>query len=107
MLLRTGGILAMTFGEAATGVSDSMLYAQRAAAAKAAAPSAGSCGQDLDLALLIADASANGRADPAFDAHKVPIATWALAVWEGWLTTPMLEQLAATAITSLEKAKNV
>ena len=97
----------MTFGEAITGVSDSMLYTQRTSAAKAAAPPAGHCGQDLDLALMMADASANGRADPAFDAHKVPIATWALAVWEGWLPTAMIEQLANTAITTLGKAKNV
>ena len=73
--LPTGGIQAMVFGEGVTGVSDSMLYTQRTSAAKAAAPPAGSCGQDLDLALMIADASANGRADPAFDAHKVPFAT--------------------------------
>ena len=62
-----------------------MLYTQRTTAAKAAAPPSGSCGQDLDLALMMADASANGRADPAFDAHKLPIATWALAIWEAWL----------------------
>ena len=52
----------MTFGEAITGVSDTMLYSQRTAVAKAAAPQAGYCGQDLDLALIMADASASGRA---------------------------------------------
>ena len=70
----------MLFGVAASGVSDTMLHGQRAAAAKAAAPAAGTCGQNLDLALVMADASNNGRADPAFDAHKIPIATWALAI---------------------------
>jgi len=79
-LLRTGGIQAMVYGEGVSGVSDSMLYSQRTSAAKASAPPSGSCGQDLDLALMIADASASGRADPAFDAHKLPIATWALAI---------------------------
>ena len=97
-LLRIGGILAMTVGEATTGGSDTMLYTQRTSAAKAAAPPAGYCGQDLDLALMMADASASGRADPAFDAHKVPIATWALAVWEAWLPAQVLEQLTTSAI---------
>ena len=90
-LLRTGAVLAMTFGEAVTCISDTMLYSQRTAAAKAAAPPAGCCGQDLDLALMIADACASGRADPAFDAHKVPIAAWALAVWEAWLPALVLD----------------
>ena len=75
----------MLFGAAAGGVADHMLQAQRSAAAQAAAPAAGSCGQDLDLALIMADAANNGRADPAFEAHKAPIATWALAIWEAWL----------------------
>ena len=97
----------MTFGEAITGVSDSMLHTQRTSAAKAAAPPAGYCGQDLDLALTMADASANGRADPAFDAHKVPIATWALAVWEEWIPMAMLERITNDAINSLRKAKSV
>ena len=106
-LLRTGGILATTFGEAISGVSDSMLYGQRTAAARAAAPPARYCGQDLDLALTMADASANGRADPAFDAHKVPIATWALAIWESWLPRGILERMTKDAINTLRAAKNV
>jgi ribonuclease HI len=106
-VLRTGGILAMTFGEAISGVSDSILYGQRTAAARAAAPPAGYCGQDLDLALTMADASASGRADPAFDAHKVPIATWALAIWESWLHRGMLERITNDAINMLRAAKNV
>ena len=83
----------MLFGVAAGGVSVTMLNDQRTTAAKAAAPAAGTCGQNLDLAPIMADASNNGRADHAFDAHKIPIATWALAVWEAWLQTEVLEQL--------------
>ena len=84
-----------------------MLYEQRTSAAIAVAPPAGTCGQDLDLALMVADASASGRADPAFDAHKLPTATWALAIWETWLPTQMSEQLMATAISALSNAKRV
>ena len=57
------------------------------------------------LAVMMADALANGRADPAFDAHKVPIATWALALWEAWLPTNVLEQRMDAAITTLNNAK--
>ena len=97
----------MIFGEAVSGVSDSMLYTQRTYAAKAAAPPSGCCGQDLDLTLMMADASANGRADPAFDAHKAHIVTWAFAVWETWLPIPLLEQLMANAIPTLRNARRV
>ena len=97
----------MSFGAAAIGISDSLLHAQRTAAAKAAAPPAGSCGEDLDLALIIADASATGRADPAFDAHKILTATWALAVWEAWLPPEVLTQLFNAAIFALKAAKRV
>ena len=89
-LLRTGGIQAKMFGAAANGIADIMLHAQRTTAAKAAATSAGTCGQNLDLALIMADAANNGRGDPAFEAHKSPIATWALAVWETWLPEKVL-----------------
>ena len=49
-------------------------------AAAVAAPGAGTGGQNLDLALVIADGCGNGKADPAFDAHMVPLVEWAMAV---------------------------
>ena len=45
----------------------------------AAGESAG--GQELELALMIADASAKGRADPAFPGHTEVVQHWAMAVW--------------------------
>lgn len=42
----------------------------------------GSGGQDLDLALPIADGGPKGCIDPAFEAHRVVIGEWAAAVWE-------------------------
>ena len=68
------------------GVSDSVLHSQRVAAGAMAAPGEGAGGQNLDLALTLADGSATGRADPAYDAHMLPIGEWALAVWKN-LTT--------------------
>ena len=54
-LLRTGGISALTYGQAVAGVAPSILLQQRRAAARAAARALGLGGHDLDLALLLAD----------------------------------------------------
>ena len=86
----------MTYGQAVAGVPPSMLLQQRRAAASAVA-FAGMAGQSLDLALMIADESSRGRADPAFVAHRGPIGEWAQAVWESWLPQHALLQLAASA----------
>ena len=101
-LLRTGGIAAMTYGQAIMGVSPSMLLRQRRAAAAAAAPSTGACGQSLDLALVIADEA--GKADPAFAAHAGPIGEWSQAIWEQWMPLRALERLATSARGRLERA---
>ena len=45
------------------------------------------------MALILADGSAKGQADPAFDAHVLPIGEWANVVWENWLPTNSLERL--------------
>ncbi len=60
-LLRTGGNAAMTYGQAIMGVSNTLLRAQRRAAAAAAGPATGTAGQNLDLALLLADGANGGR----------------------------------------------
>ena len=75
----------MTWGGGVTGVSDTLLRQQRRAAAQAGATGVSTCGQNLDLALIMMDASEHGRADPAFDAHEMPIGQWAQAVWDMWL----------------------
>ena len=80
-IVRTGGLAAMTFGQAITGVSNTTLLGQRRLVGAATAPPGGSGGQDLDVALMLADGSAKGKADPAFPAHSMPIKAWAEAVW--------------------------
>ena len=55
-----------------------------------AAPATGTCGQDLDIALMIADGP-SGKADPAYEAHLQPIGMWAKAIWEEWFTGSMLQ----------------
>ena len=47
-----------------------MLRAQRRAAAAASAPAIGAAGQNLDLALLLADGTRAVAADPAFEDRR-------------------------------------
>ena len=104
-LLRTGGIAAMTYGQAVVGVAPSTLLQQRRSAAAAAAPAVGICGQSLDLALIVADETGGGKADPAFAAHGGPIGEWAQAVWEHWLPIAALMRLTRSAKQRLARAK--
>ncbi|HUU62073.1 MAG TPA: reverse transcriptase domain-containing protein, partial [Acidimicrobiia bacterium] len=105
-LLRTGGTSAMCYGIAIQGVSPYMLLRQRRAASAASAPGSGLCGQNLDLALVLADGSATGRADPAYTAHSDPIGQWATAAWEQWIPPGAMLRLAAAALVKLAKARN-
>ena len=102
-LLRTGAKAAMTYGQATPGVSNSLLRDQRRTAATIAAPESGDGGQDLDLALTLADENAKAGADPAFGAHIMPIGDWATAVWEAWMPEGAMERLAAKAEKKLKK----
>ena len=54
-LLRLGAKAAMTYGQAIMGVSNSMLRDQRRIATAIAAPGSGCGGQNLDIALMLAD----------------------------------------------------
>ena len=76
-------------------------------AAVIAAPESGVGRQNLDLALMLADENAKPGADPAFDAHLMPIGDWATAVWESWMTERAMERLVAKAKQTLREAKNV
>ena len=97
-VLRSGGTAALVYGQANTGVSDTTLQAQRAAVAAASVP--GGSGE-LDIALLLADGSMRGKADPAFAAHEAPIGKWAEALWEAWLPRPALQKLVSAALADV------
>ena len=103
-VLRTGGVAALTFGQSPLGVSPSILVQQRRVVEAAAAPSCGACGRNLDLALMLADGSATGRVDPAYEGHAEPMGHWAQAVWNSWLPVRQLRQLVANAKEGLAKA---
>ena len=88
----------MMFGCGPVGISDAMRLKQRRLAARLAAPAAGTAGQSLDIALVIADGSSKWRADPAYDAHDQPIGQWASAVWNEWLPRIALVKLAGLSV---------
>ena len=54
----------------------------RRVAATMAAPVFGRCGQNVDIALLLADGSHKGMADSAYDARLLSVGEWVMAVWE-------------------------
>ena len=87
----------MTYGQSITEVSNTTLLAQRRAVAAAVAPAAGTRGQCMEMALALADGNAKGRADPAFDAHAMPIGQWAQAVWHQWLPLSALDKITTKA----------
>ena len=60
----------------------------------------------MDLALVIADGSRSGRADPAYDAHALPIGEWAMAIWEGWYPEKPLQRILDDACQRLDRARN-
>ena len=84
-IIRTGGVAALMHGYAGLAVSPTMLLHQRRAVTAAAAPKSGLGGQQMEVALMIADGSKKGRADPAFHAHIDVVQHWAQAIWNGWL----------------------
>ncbi len=101
-LVRTGGLPAMAYGCEVSGVSPQMLLAQRRAAA--AAVSAAAAGKDLNLSLILADATPRQATDPAFPAHVDVIGGWAEAVWSSWVPRRVLAKLAAAARLKLAVA---
>ena len=88
------------------GVPDGLLRAQRQAVAAVAAPGNGTGGQNIDFALMLADEGAKGRADPAYDAHLLPIGEWSQARWENWATEKAMNRMVADAKDRLRVARN-
>ena len=106
IVLRTGGTAGLTYGNFC-GTAPSVLLAQRRAVAPAAAPAAGTVGQNINMALILADGSPKGKVDPAFPAHAGPIVYMAKAVWHGWLSNQAMLSGTATALTKQTKAVDI
>jgi hypothetical protein len=105
-LQRTGAGKAMTYGEGIMGVSDTMLNCQRSSAAAATAIQGTTGGQNVDCALMMADGSRKGTADPAYDARELPIGQWAAAVWHGWMPRlALMNMVGAAKVTLVEAAR--
>ena len=104
-LVRTG-LRAMTYGSEILGVPDGMLNSQRQLVAAITAQGCGTSGQNMDIALMFADGKEKGRADPAYDAHTMPIGQWAMAVWERWGNENSLDRMIRYARKNIDEAKN-
>ena len=98
-MLQSGGTAALVYGQANTGVATTMLLNQRRAVAAAHVQHGAG---DLDLTLVLADGSTNGRVDPAFAAHDAPISMWSEAVWCQWLPRAALCRLAEAVIALVD-----
>ena len=103
LVLRTGGVESLVYGQANTGVSNATLLAQRRAVAAVTVDHGAG---DLDLTLIMAEGSPNGKIDPAFAAHASPIGKWAEAVWSCWLPIPALRRLVLLAVRRLQNRQS-
>ena len=103
MLVRTGGTAALMHGYMALGVPPSVLLQQRRAVNAATAPISGLGGQELDLALMVADGSPKGKADAAFAAHTDVLQHWAKAIWNRWVPVHKLQAALDDAWTRMAK----
>jgi len=101
LMVRTAGTPALTYGVEVMGMSDTHLQSARVAIASALAPAAG--GKNPDAVLLALD-SCGATADPAFDAHALPLRTWALAYWQQWQAPVVLDAALCAAVASLQAA---
>ena len=97
---------AITYSNAIMGVPCGLLRAQKQTAAAASAPGAGAGGQNLDLAIVVADGSKKGRAEPAYDAGSLPVGEWAMAVWGNWSPVAPMQRVVDDAVERISKATN-
>ena len=105
-LARTGGTAALMHGSQAVGVAPTMLCAQRRAILAATNPASGFGGQELEVAMLVADGSLRGRADPAFEAHSDVIVHWAQSMWNLWIPTQLMQVSLEDAMVRTASAAN-
>jgi hypothetical protein len=105
-IMRTGGVAALTHGEGSLGVAPSMLLEQRRAVNAASAPQGGLGGQELEFAMMLADGSKKGRADPAFEAHTSVALHWAQAIWNEWIPVATLQASVDYAEARIRDAAN-
>ena len=83
-----------------------MLLDQRRAVNSAAAPQGGLGGQELEFAMMVADGTKTGEADPAFEAHMSVAMHWAQAIWNTWLNVEELHACIEYARARIEAASS-
>jgi len=100
-IVRAAGTPSITYGWDVMGVADTVLRAARSSIAGALAPEAG--GKNPDVVLYMNDV-AGATADPAYDAHVLPLKHWALACSQGWQPRKTLEGSLYAAVARLRGA---
>ena len=100
-LARAAGTPMVTYGVDTHGFANAHLLDARRVIAKAVAPDAG--GKSAELVLYAAD-GASGSLDPAFDAHCLPLRTWALAHWQRWVPPQHLNEALLVAKAKVNTA---
>ena len=86
------------------GVSSTTLMLQRREVGVVTGPPGGTAGQNIDLALIVAEGSERSKIDPAFAAHEFPLVHWAKAIWNYWLPEGLLTTLVEQALEDLAGA---
>ncbi len=102
-LFRTGINAAFTYGDDVMGVSDDVLDKRRRTVASAV--SAGAQGKSVDAVLALADDRPGQSLDPAYDAHRLPIARWAEAVYSKWADRNAMRDAMERERTRLTRAR--
>ncbi len=101
-MARAAGTPKFLYSNENFGLSDTALQQSRTSVASAG--SNATFGKQPDIALYIID-GANGKLDPAFQAHEGPFKYWALAVWESWFTIDALQVALAQSKVKVASAK--
>jgi len=101
-MVRAAGTAAVVYGAEVMGFSDTHLHKARTAIATAVSPASG--GKNPDLVLLALDSS-GGCVDPAFEAHVLPVKSWALAHWQHWQADKILSDAFFAAARKIRQAK--
>ena len=105
-LARTGGTAALMHGSQTMGVAPTMLSAQRRTMLAATSPASGLGGQELEVAMIVADGSTRGKVDPAYEAHSDVLVHWAQPMWNSWIPVQLMQVSLVDAMVRTASAVN-
>lgn len=98
-MAQAAGTSSYFYGADTTGVAEQHLLRARRANARVAS---GKDRLNVDVHYMAADA-AGSKSDPAFEAHKLPVKSLALAVWQDWRPRGELSKMIISATLAVAK----